>query len=194
MSRTITVAAGKQVQVDIVGRFFRCREASNAFNLKVGSDTYTLEGGDEFTVRDTDDDFKRLVFVNLSSTEELTVEFFAGKNIVRSAYVKLPRTRIVGHDINLANTAELAFPGIDEFGKRRKQFTVTLKPGTASTDRLLVYDDDADKLLAIVSPVSSGGGFAIETDSNLRIVNRTGSAVESTSSDPDIAVAETFYR
>lgn len=193
MIKPITVEAGKRLIVNVQGRFFRCREASDIFDIKIGTDTYTLEGGDEVAVRDTDGDFKQLTFINLSATVPLLVDFFAGKNVVTSQYVKLPRTVMIGHDINLANNASLAFPGVVD-GKRRKQFTVTLKPGTASTDRLLVYDDDDDKLLAIISPASSGAGFAIETDANLSITNKTGATVESTSSDPDIAVAETFYR
>ena len=182
------------VRLNVTGRYFRCREASAAFQLKVNNEVFTLEGGDELTIPEGDEPFKQLVFTNLSSTEELTVDFIAGLAVVSTAYNKLPRTRMVGHNLELANNEETTFAGLDEFGKRRKQFTITLKPGTAATDYVLVYDDDEGTLLAIISQASSGAGFAIETDANIRIVNKTGSTVESTSDTPDIAVAETFYR
>lgn len=184
----ITVAAGKTREVRIVGRFFRCREASAAFDLKIDSDTYTCEGGDELAVRDSDADFTKLLFTNLSATETLTVDFFAGKNLIRSAYVKLPRTRMEPADVNLAINASQNFPGIDANGRRRKQFTITVQ---GIDGRLEVRRLSDNRLIAVVRvATTTGSGFAIETDDDLKVVNKTGGAI----TDPNIAIAETFYR
>jgi len=194
MIKPITVEPSKKLIVNAVGRYFRCREASAAFQLKVGSDTYTLEGGDEFTVRDDDPDFRQLTFINLSDTDDLTVDFFAGKNVVRNAYVKLPRTRSQPAVISLAVGATQDFPGIDDSGKRRKQFTMTLKNGM--TGQILVRNADTGGLVAIIGAGATAGiGFALETDDNLQIQNKTGTnPIESESASPTISVIETFYR
>lgn len=194
MIKPLTVSAGGRVTVSVVGRFFRCREASAAFQLKAGSDTYTLEGGDEFVVRESDKAFKNLTFVNLSADDELLVDFFAGNNVVQNAYVKLPRTQVFGRTVEaLAVDGTQVFPGVVD-GKRRKQFTVTVRNGLSG--KVLLYNDDTDELLAIIAANATAGvGFAIETDSNLRIKNRTGAPLDNTSAtDPDISVAETFYK
>lgn len=192
---TIPPVPGRLI-VNTSGRFFRCREASAAFQLKVGSDTYTLEGGDEFAIRDTDPDFKALTFINLSETDDLTVDFFAGRNVIHSAYVKLPRTRMVGRTVTIPNSGGTQeFPGLDEFGKRRKQFTVTIRSSLGG-GQVDVLDTDEGKLLAILDSSSDLGiGFAIETDANITVRNRTGTnPLESDSANPEISVAETFYR
>lgn len=193
MIKPLTVEPLKKVILNVTGRFFRCREASAAFKLRVGTDTYTLEGGDEFTVRDNDPDFQQLTFENLSDTDDLLVDFFAGKNVIRTAYVKLPRTRMVGRDVDIANNGTQDFSGLDEFGKRRKQFTISLRSGTGGYVHVL--DADEGTLLAILDSSSSlGVGFALETDANIEVRNKTGIALSSSAGTPDIAVAETFYR
>ena len=200
MIKPLTVAAtgvaGQKTVVNVVGRFFRCREASAAFKLKVGSDTYTLEGGDEFVVRDSDKAFTSLTFINLSADEDLLVDFFAGNNVVQNAYVKLPRTQTFGRELTATGLNDTQdFPGVVD-GKRRKQFTITVRKGLIGS--VLLYNSANGELLAIISGVDTAGvGFAIETDFNLQIKNRitTPAVMQNTSATaPDIAIAETFYK
>jgi len=203
MSRPVTVEPNQKVIVEATGLYLLIREASSAFSLKAGSQRFTLEGGDEIKV---EGGFKRLTFTNLSSSEDLTVDFIAGSEPFGIDYVKLPRTRIVGYDdISLGADATRDFPGIDEFGKRRKQFTLTVGPDIQGA--IILYDTDTDTMLAIISTNETAGiGFAIETDANLTIKNCTDEATLTSlaagqtaaaivaGSGANIAISETFYR
>jgi hypothetical protein len=195
MIKPVVIEAGQRVVTAVSGVFFAVREASAAFKLKIGNKTWTLEGGDQVQV---DGGFNRVTLINLSTTEDLTVDFVAGAQRFNLDYVKLPRTRIVGQTVNLAQDATQDFLGLDEFGKRRKQFTITVGPDIQGS--ILVFDKDEGTLLAIVSANETAGvGFAIETDANLQIKNCTNenpitSAGATFANQPTIAVAETFYR
>lgn len=191
MIKPLIVPAGKSVNVNVLGRFFRVREASDVFQLKVDGDTYTLEGGDEF---DNVKNFQRLTFVNLSATNELLVDFTASPNVIRNAFVKLPRTEIIVQPVaDMADHDIQAFNGVVN-GKRRKQFTLTLRKGFPG--HMLVFRRSGHKLMAIVGGVAgASAGFAIETDADLQIQNESGGVIQCDDpNDPDFAVCETFYR
>jgi hypothetical protein len=136
--------------------------------------------------------FQTLRLFNLSATEVLWVVIWTGVAGVTFNEFVLPPTAMVGQDVNLAAAATQDFPGINSTGQRRKQFTMTLKP--ALVGNVSIADKDTGKLLAIVAASSSGGGFALETDANLRITNNTAALISSTVAPFDIAVAETFYK
>lgn len=192
-----------RLTINVVGSYFRVRSASAAFDLKIESQTYNgLEAGDQVT---RDKPFRKLTFINLSADDDLVVEFYAGEaggagggSALTNTTSQIPSTRMVGSDIALAQDDSQDFPGVDEFGKRRKQFTLTVGPDIQGS--ILVFDADTSELLAIISTNETAGvGFAIETDANLRIINCTdenpiSSAGVTFASPPDIAVAETFYR
>jgi hypothetical protein len=195
MLKPLTIAAGKTVSVDVHGRFFRCRESSAEFTLRIGNETLTLEGGDE---NEALQPIQRLVFTN-SNAYSNTVKYTAAMNVIRSAYVRQARTKMAGWDITLANGATQDFPGIATaaanysahgvpVGARRKAFIISTKPSLVG--KILIFNKTTGKLLGVCP---GGSAFQFENDDDIQIKNATGGAIDSTTADPDVAVAESFY-
>jgi hypothetical protein len=188
MIKPLTVPFGQRVQVTASGQYLLIREASAAFKVKVagagrGSQTFSLEGGDEIKV---EGGFRRLTFINLSAEDDLLVDFITGNEPFNIDYVKLPRTRIVGHEIDLGEDETMDFAGVDENGKRRKQFTLTVGPDIHGG--ILVFDADDGTLLAIISANETAGAVTLTTQGQTRV------EMSEPNGGCNIAVAETFYR
>lgn len=189
-----TIAAGASLVIPGDGNFIFVESASNYFELQP-EDRRTIQLKGRFKA--LFEPFRRITLTNTSSTEKLTVVLWIGKGDISYDEIVLPQTVMVGADIDLDAGEEQDFAGVDSQGRRRKQFTLTLRPGLDGHGHIAVYEiaeigQVADgELIAIIGAASAGGGFAIETDQNLRIVNNMDVNVNST--DPDIAVAETRY-
>lgn len=189
-----TVGASKNLIIPGDGDFVFVESASRFFSLQP-EDRSTLQTKGRFKMRL--EPFRRLTVTNLSDTEALKLVLWVGKGDISYDEIVLPQTVLIGAEIDLDPTDTQDFRGVDTTGRRRKQFTLTLRPGLDGHGNIAVYEIDEigqaanGTLLAIIGAASSGGGFAIETDQNLRIVNNMDVNVNST--DPDIAVAETRY-
>jgi len=198
MLKPLSIAAGATVSVDAHGRFFRCREASAEFQLRIGSELLTLNGGDEYETLDGEP-FKRLVFTN-PQTVPITIFFTAAMNVIRSAYFRQARTKMIGWDITgLAIGGRTEYPGISTddteyldagipIGARRKQFIVSTR--SALIGKILIYSKVTEKLLGICP---GGFAFTFDSDEDIIVENRSDGAASSTGSNPDIAVSESFY-
>jgi hypothetical protein len=190
--KRITVA---QQSVDIpgAGSFIFVESASQAFQIQIDQKQRSDVKG-RFKLNYAPDEFRRLTIYN-TGTATLTVIIWIGAGGISYDEIVIPQTVITGQTVALADDGEMSCVGVNASGQRRKQITITLRPSLAG--RVEVYSIDSagvkDDLLAIVAASSSGGGFAIETDVDLIIRNKTGGAISSTVDPRDIAVAETFY-
>lgn len=185
------------------------QSCSAPFGLKCGNRNESVANvGDLYDYGDTS--FTHVTVRNLIATAgvTLTVTLRVGTAYVTFNVPPIPNTSALGWinfpsgGASLADAGTEIFPGIASdvaayanagvsAGSRRKYMTVSLKPSLSGTIR--VFNNVTGGLLAIVAASSSGGGFPIETDCDIKIENNTGSPVQMTGATPDIAIAETFY-
>lgn len=177
MSAAIThkmtkVAAGRTAVVDVSGSLFMCRESSAQFNMSFNDgELFPCEHG--FQLRPPGG-FTRLVFQNLSATDELTVEFYAGDVFVGFEYQgRVPKTELstpspitaLPDPTLIDPTRQYPFPGVNALGQRRKLFHLF---NTHATQSVIIYNLKQFRPIAEGAPKTP---YTLETDANLMVFN-----------------------
>lgn len=177
---TITVSTTKASVIDVSGELFVCFESSARFEMQFDDrPKFPCLGG--FTLR-LPDGFKRITLFNLSSTDALTVDFYAGNTFVSFEYLRTRPTRSKAQDGTLLNGESADLHGIDS-GQRRKSVMVSNRHATAE----LLLTDQAGGAGNIMAAIPAKTICPpIETDALVSIFNNSGGSIQ-------YASVELFY-
>ncbi len=157
----VPAGIGLAVVLDVTGALFVCKEATARFEMQFDDGPrFPCEGG--FTLRPPGG-FTRITLFNLSATEKLTVDFYAGDTFVGYDYVRVPRTRLKNSSTGLDPGLTKDLVGIDK-GNRRKAVIVT---NTHASEPIQIRDVGLTEMARIVGTRS----LEIETDADLQVRN-----------------------